>query len=533
MSLPPTNAEIAYQMSGLMDRWTLYTTQLRDWLGGTADGGPNGDGAYPLQDVTGQTFLVPCPAAWSAKVTDLTDPLEGVQATVDAGVAAAQAAQAAAEQAQAIAQTYRDATQAASGDASMYATNAANSATDARTSKDAAATSETNAAASAEAAATSETNAANSATAAAASATDADNDAIAAAQSAQAAAESATQAAQSASGKLAWYGVWNITQGTLPADPPAPGFYWISGTATIDGETYKDGDGLVWGTEGVWHHIDNNQTVASVAGLVGTITVGQLQQALMLSAVATSGNYNDLSNKPILSTVATSGSYTDLSNKPVLFSGSYNDLTNKPSFALVATSGSYNDLSNKPTLGPAASQGYSASNTANTLVQRNGSGDIVCRLVRGEYQDESSMSGALVFRINNNTNNYLRACNSPSSVRSWLGLGSAATESSGSFMLNGNSTAGSLNANFQSGVYRFSGSTTGTPDGSGNYDGVMLNLNVSGQTMQFACGLSTLWWRTDDTGDGTTDTGWNQIAMNVYVQSSDPGNVPDGSLWVW
>ena len=37
-----------------------------------------------------------------------------------------------------------------------------------------------------------------------------------------------------------------------------------------------------------------------------------------LSTVATSGSYNDLSNKPSLSTVATSGSYNDLSNKPTI-----------------------------------------------------------------------------------------------------------------------------------------------------------------------------------------------------------------------
>jgi hypothetical protein len=37
-----------------------------------------------------------------------------------------------------------------------------------------------------------------------------------------------------------------------------------------------------------------------------------------LATVATSGSYNDLSNKPTLATVATSGSYNDLSNKPTL-----------------------------------------------------------------------------------------------------------------------------------------------------------------------------------------------------------------------
>jgi hypothetical protein len=64
------------------------------------------------------------------------------------------------------------------------------------------------------------------------------------------------------------------------------------------------------------------------------------------ATVATSGSYNDLTNKPTLF----SGSYNDLTNKPTLFSGSYNDLTNKPTFATVATSGSYTDLTNKPTI---------------------------------------------------------------------------------------------------------------------------------------------------------------------------------------
>ena len=53
-----------------------------------------------------------------------------------------------------------------------------------------------------------------------------------------------------------------------------------------------------------------------------------------LAAVATSGSYNDLSNKPALAAVATSGSYNSLNDKPAL--------------AKVATSGSYGDLINKP-----------------------------------------------------------------------------------------------------------------------------------------------------------------------------------------
>ena len=125
---------------------------------------------------------------------------------------------------------------------------------------------------------------------------------------------------------------------------------------------------------------------------------------------ATTGSYNDLTNKPTLSTVAGTGSYTDLLNKPALFSGSYADLTNKPTipsaltglsdvvlsnvtsgqvlkydgtkwvngtdsgtsgpgtitwndvldkptFAAVATSGSYNSLAGTPTLASVATSG--------------------------------------------------------------------------------------------------------------------------------------------------------------------------------
>lgn len=65
-----------------------------------------------------------------------------------------------------------------------------------------------------------------------------------------------------------------------------------------------------------------------------------------LSAVAVSGSYNDLLDKPVLSEDGQfSGSYDDLTDKPTLFSGSYNDLTDTPTLF----SGSYDDLTDKPT----------------------------------------------------------------------------------------------------------------------------------------------------------------------------------------
>lgn len=91
--------------------------------------------------------------------------------------------------------------------------------------------------------------------------------------------------------------------------------------------------------------------------------VSEILNKPTLAAVATSGSYNDLSNTPSLATVATSGSYNDLTDKPSIPAAQVNadwnsssgvsEILNKPTLATVATSGSYNDLSNKPTI-PAA-----------------------------------------------------------------------------------------------------------------------------------------------------------------------------------
>lgn len=61
-----------------------------------------------------------------------------------------------------------------------------------------------------------------------------------------------------------------------------------------------------------------------------------------------------------------------------------------------------------------------ANATANTLVLRDGSADVNARLLRATYSDESAMSGAIAFRVNNSTNNYTRYCNNPESVRNWM-----------------------------------------------------------------------------------------------------------------
>ena len=157
----------------------------------------------------------------------------------------------------------------------------------------------------------------------------------------------------------------------------------INGQATSITEAQGDIVDLQNNKQDVIFDLD---TIRSGAGKGATAV-----QPSDLSTVATSGSYNDLSNKPTipdaqvqsdwtesdntkvdyiknkptLATVATSGSYNDLSNKPTIPSAQVNadwdassgvaQILNKPTLATVATSGSYNDLSNKPSIPQALS----------------------------------------------------------------------------------------------------------------------------------------------------------------------------------
>jgi len=63
-----TNAQLSQQINTLLASWNSREAQFRAWLAGTSNGGPNGDGKYPLSDASGSTQLVDCPAKLSDTV---------------------------------------------------------------------------------------------------------------------------------------------------------------------------------------------------------------------------------------------------------------------------------------------------------------------------------------------------------------------------------------------------------------------------------------------------------------------------------
>ena len=91
-----------------------------------------------------------------------------------------------------------------------------------------------------------------------------------------------------------------------------------------------------------------------------------------------------IKNKPSLATVATSGDYDDLTNKPSIPAAQVNsdwnassgvaEILNKPTLATVATSGDYDDLTNKPTINNVPSVGSTDDGKALVAHYSGGSG---------------------------------------------------------------------------------------------------------------------------------------------------------------
>lgn len=95
-----------------------------------------------------------------------------------------------------------------------------------------------------------------------------------------------------------------------------------------------------------------------------------------------SGDVTYIKNKPQLAKVATSGSYNDLTNKPTIpeqkqanwnesDSTSPSYIKNKPNLATVATSGSYNDLTDKPTIPELVQADWDESDSTNDAFIEN------------------------------------------------------------------------------------------------------------------------------------------------------------------
>ena len=119
-----------------------------------------------------------------------------------------------------------------------------------------------------------------------------------------------------------------------------------------------------------------------------------------------------------------------------LFTGGWSDGSTKHKIWHAGNDGSGSGLDADLLDGVQADSNSSAS----TIVQRTSNQDINCRLVRQTYQNQSTISGGMVFRVNSGSDNYLRVCSSTSAIRTFLGV-SASGADANYLRANANDTA--------------------------------------------------------------------------------------------
>lgn len=234
------------------------TTELADWLNGTANGGPNGDGRYPLTGSDGTVVLVYCPAAQALNPPADPEPVE-----VFADSASAAAADAA---------TSKIAAAASAADAYQSALTATAKAATATSAATTASTKAGEASTSASAASAAQSAAESAQAAAGVAAADADASADAAADSADSAQQALTDIQSSVSGITRYKGVWDASGNTLPANPAQGDFYKIQVGGQPAGMDLSPNDQIFYnGTQ--WDAIDNTDQVTTVFGRKGAVVL--------------------------------------------------------------------------------------------------------------------------------------------------------------------------------------------------------------------------------------------------------------------
>lgn len=191
--------------------------------------------------------------------------------------------------------------------------------------------------------------------------------------------------------------------------------------------------------------------------------------------------------------------------------------------------------------------------SASTVARRDSAGDISVRLIRQNYQDQNTMSGGLVYRVNNSTDNYLRVCNSPNAIMNWLGAVNRITSadnsvitippsspSNGTLEFNGvafnvaelgTQNLDDLKASGNSKHYVQSNASYATA--ANNYPtqkrGILTVLsgkNLVVQTYQGVEGYSAIWTRVYN---GSTWTSWSEAYhTDKRPSANDIGAIPAG-----
>ena len=177
--------------------------------------------------------------------------------------------------------------------------------------------------------------------------------------------------------------------------------------------------------------------------------------------------------------------------------------------------------------------------TANTIAYRDGSADLNVRLLRANFGDQSTISGAMAFRVNNGSDNYLRYCSSPSAIRTFLGAGTGdITGVTAGTGLTGGGTSGTVTLNVAGGTYTPYNDirSLGTPAFTNGTDPnittaqVMAEIEGDGGFDSYSSVFKTSWsyagnYNLTDAGDFTETAGSSWLTWTDNSSDTTRGNI--------
>jgi hypothetical protein len=189
-------------------------------------------------------------------------------------------------------------------------------------------------------------------------------------------------------------------------------------------ETFTNKSGAIsqWTNDSnyITSYVDTTYTAGSGLTLTGTVFSNTAPNVVQTTITGNAGSATVLQTPRTISGVSFNGSANiTLDNKNITNGAGYTTNTGDITSVVAGTFLTGGGTSGAVTLNVSATSGA----TASTLVSRDSAADISARLFRANYANQSTISGAIAFRVNNSTDNYLRYCSSPSAIRAFIGAG--------------------------------------------------------------------------------------------------------------